>query len=260
MNNTDLAEIRARLRAAAEDRRPAPRGPLGSLRGWLGPKRRPPLLGAPLPYEPRPAPASRRPAPDETGEEALPLDQPLDLPVRRNAFGQRPEPGEEPRPAVCIAPLTAAPPQVDDDDMIEAIRRRPSPLLRRIEEATETPFLPEDLADASGDDLERLYSEAGLAPLPRPARSGERGAFPAGAAGAATARGAQAGESGDRRRLNPPRASRRVNHDLVILWNVFERRRPTITDFIQPGLAPGSFSSGWRHRPRTACARRSGRL
>lgn len=164
MNNTDLAEIRARLRAAAEDRRPAPRGPLGSLRGWLGPKRRPPLLGAPLPYEPRPAPASRRPAPDETGEEALPLD----LPVRRNAFGQRPEPGEEPRPAVCIAPLTAAPPQVDDDDMIEAIRRRPSPLLRRIEEATETPFLPEDLADASGDDLERLYSEAGLAPCLAP--------------------------------------------------------------------------------------------
>lgn len=119
-----------------------------------------------MPYVPRPAPVTRKPAPDVAGEEALQLDQPLDLPVRRNAFGQRLEPGDEPRPSPSTERLVAPPPQIADDDMIEAIRRRPSPLLRRIEEATETPFLPEDLADASGGDIERIYSEAGLAPSP----------------------------------------------------------------------------------------------
>lgn len=166
MNNADLAEIRARLRAAAEDGRPPPRGPFGPLRGLLGAKPRPPLLGAPIPYTPRPPPASPRPEPIEASEEALLLDQPLDLPPRRNAFGQRPDTGAEPAPAPAASHAAVPPPTIADGDMIEAIRRRRSPLLRRIEEATETPFLPEDLADASGGDIERIYSEAGLAPSP----------------------------------------------------------------------------------------------
>jgi hypothetical protein len=163
MNNSDLAEIRAQLRAAAEDRRPPPRGPLGALRGLLGGNPRPPLLGAPMPYASPPAP---RPAMDDEGDDeaTLLLDVPFDLPARRHAFGQRPEPGQDAagEPAVRRT-LTALQP-VADGDMVEAIRRRRSPLLRRIDEAVETPFLPEDLADGADGDIERIYSDAGLAP------------------------------------------------------------------------------------------------
>jgi hypothetical protein len=164
MNNSDLAEIRARLRAAAEDRRPPPRGPLGALRGLLGAKPRPPLLGAPMSYASRPVRAV--PPSPEGEDEPLLLDQAVEAP-RRHAFGQRPEAAPEPPPRQ--APPAPAPMVVGDGDMTEAIRRLSSPLLRRVEDAGETPFLPEDLTDVSETEVERIYTEAGLAPaLPAP--------------------------------------------------------------------------------------------
>ena len=174
MDSLDLAQIRAQLRAAAEDRRPPPRGPLGPLRSLIGGRKRPPLLGAAPSYAPRPAPPAP-PAPPallwegDDAEEPLLLAEPLDLPTRRNAFGKRPEPETDPRPAGGASRFAAPTDPAMDSDMVEAIRRRRPSLMRRPEEAHETPFLPEDLADAGDGDIERIYSEAGLATAPPPA-------------------------------------------------------------------------------------------
>ena len=156
MNNSDLADLRAQLRAAAEEQRSAPRGPLRRLRGLLGVEPPAPLLSPPPSYGPRPAPRPR--APVDVDDAPLLLDQILP-PPRRSAFGQRSEAGAE--PAKAAAPVIVLHP-IADDDVAEAIRRVRAPRLRRMEEATETPFLPEDLADHADDQIERVYAGAQL--------------------------------------------------------------------------------------------------
>jgi len=171
MNNADLAELRARLRAAGPENRPPPRGPLGALRSLLGPAPSP-LLGPPPPYQPRRPTTAPAPPADLIGDDVeLVLDQPILPPARREAFGQRRD-----ATAGVAAAQVGEPPA--DPDRILSIRRARSPLALRIEEAIETPFLPEDLCDSTCGRADRLYAEAGLgtsaaeieaAPVPSPA-------------------------------------------------------------------------------------------
>jgi hypothetical protein len=167
MSTLDLALIRAQLRAASEDRRAPPRGPFRCLRGLLSPRARPSLLGEAPPYSLSPV----APCTVWDTEDTLLLSEPIDVPVRRDAFGIRSEAGgvqvsiAQSRGPAMLIDLSAQP------DRVDAIRRRPSSLLRRLEDAEETPFLPEDLTDAASGEVERIYSEAGLAKAARPANS-----------------------------------------------------------------------------------------
>lgn len=151
MSMVDLAEIRAQLRAVAQPRPPRP-GPLAAIRALIRPAPRPPLLGPPPDYS-----ARRVPPPPENADDALLLDRPLSLELRRQAFGQRdgtpPQRRDEPQSEIVI---------LEAPEVGEALRRLRSSLAPRPEQDAEIPFLPEDFADASADDVEQLYAEAGV--------------------------------------------------------------------------------------------------
>ena len=156
MKNADLAELRAQLSAAGQQRRRPSHGALAAFRALLG--REPaPLLGPPRAMEMRRPPAPTRVVPDVmASDEPLLLDEPLILTSRRMAFGQR----------------GTAWPLAEDAGLPAPVPR--SPLALRIDEVIETPFLPEDLTDLHSQDAELIYAEAGLgsaSPEPAPAQA-----------------------------------------------------------------------------------------
>jgi len=151
MSGLDLAEIRAQLRADAQERRPAPSGPLRALKALIAPDEPPPLLGPPPMRPLPPATCSGRPS----SSEEPPSLGPLLLDPRRDTFGQRRD---------CARPLELSPPptaepvlELQPAEVGEALRRLRSSLRPVSEPPPETPFMPEDLLDPIEEDTDAAY-------------------------------------------------------------------------------------------------------
>ncbi len=172
MNNAELAQIRALLRASAPPERPRPRGPLGALRA---------LLAAPATAARPSGPAARRvglrPA-DDGGANLSTPDSDAALEARRRAFGQR----QEGPPDPCAGRDAPGALARADADRRRGPGRDPAPPRGAAGAGCAVAggdALPaEDLSDAA-DDAAQVYAEAGLfetqtaLPLPEPALADE---------------------------------------------------------------------------------------
>ncbi|HTI66420.1 MAG TPA: hypothetical protein VL460_02615 [Caulobacteraceae bacterium] len=181
MNNAELAEIRARLRASAETESRPHRPLLAPLRALL----RPPAAAAPpSPALPPPRRVGLRPTSAVEDEAELVLSRPIDPApavaapsgTRRNAFGQRPEPEFLPLRLLDLEPpglpMPIPAPTVDRSALEQAVRRLGSAIVRPdpASAPSETPYHPEDVADPPDRGARRLHAEAGPDEPPPPVR------------------------------------------------------------------------------------------
>lgn len=146
MTDPTLHELRARLRAEAV----SPPRVCGSLRALKA------ILAPPLP--PPAQPTLERPIPVSSpiADFASRIEEPISLPERRSTFGQRLEPLAE-QPPMQLGPGAS----LDIVEPDEPVGPRTA-MLRRLQETSETPFLPEDVHDQEAMRAEQLYAEAGL--------------------------------------------------------------------------------------------------